>query len=64
METFPEINWSALVKKYLEMKINKLAWKQEMLQSLNKEKEFDETAIEIGNKIKENVIGKLKKKGW
>ncbi len=64
MEEFPEINWSALVKKYLEAKISRLIWKEQMLKQLESEKEFDEEALRIGDKIKENVWKRLKKEGW
>ena len=64
MEEFPEINWSALIKKYLEAKISRLIWKEQMLKELESEKEFDEEALRIGDKIKENVWKRLKKEGW
>ena len=64
MEEFPEINWSALIKKYLEAKLSRLIWKEQMLKQLESEKEFDEEALRIGDKIKENVWKRLKKEGW
>lgn len=64
MEKFPEINWSALIKKFLESKVERLVWKEQMLKGLEIEREFDEQALLIGNKIKEDIWKKLKKKGW
>lgn len=64
MELFPEVNWSAFMRKYLESKINRLIWKEQMLKQLDVEKDFDEESIEVGNKIKEDVWKKLKKEGW
>jgi len=64
MKKFPEINWSALMKKFLESKVERLVWKEQMLKQLEIEREFDEQALLIGNKIKEDIWKKLKKKGW
>lgn len=64
MEIFPEINWSGFLKKYIESKVERLLWKESMLRQLESEKEFDEIALEIGNKIKQGVWNRLKKEGW
>jgi hypothetical protein len=64
MEEFPEVNWSGLMKKYLESRVEKLAWKDKMLKYLENEKSFEEEAIIIGNKMKRNAWEKLKKEGW
>ncbi len=59
-----EVNWSGLMKKYLESRVEKLAWKDKMLKYLENEKSFEEEAIIIGNKMKRNAWEKLKKEGW
>lgn len=64
MEEFPEIKWSALIRKYIESNVNRLVWKEQMLKQLDAEREFDEEALIIGNKIKENAWKRLKKEGW
>ena len=64
MKEFPEINWSGFVRKAIESKIERLAWKQRMLQQLESEKEYDEEALRIGDKIKEGVWKRHKEKGW
>lgn len=64
MKAYPEINWSGFIRGAIESKVKKLAWKQEMLQKLESEKEFDEEAIKIGNKVKEGMWKKYKKEGW
>lgn len=64
MEGFSEINWSGFLKKYIESKVERLLWKESMLRQLESEKEFDEIALEIGDKIKQGVWNRLKKEGW
>lgn len=64
MKMFPEINWSALVRLAIESKAKRLAWKEQMLQQLELEKEFDRSALEIGDKIKEAMWKRYKKEGW
>ncbi len=64
LEAFPEINWSGLMRKYLESRVARLVWKEQMLKELEADKEFDEIALEIGNKMKQGVWERLKKEGW
>ncbi len=64
MEEFPEINWSALIRRYVESKVNRLVWKEQMLRQLEPEREFDEEALRLGDKIKQGVWERLKKEGW
>jgi len=47
MKKFPEINWSALVRKFITEKARKLALKEEMFKQLEKEKEFDSWAVNL-----------------
>lgn len=58
MEKYPEINWSGLIKKTIEEKVQKLTWKEEMLKKLQKEEKYDEWATEFGRKIKKNAYQK------
>lgn len=64
MGEFPEVNWSALIKKYIESKVNRLVWKEQMLKQLDSERDFDEEALRIGDKIKEGMWKKYKQEGW
>lgn len=64
MEQFPEINWSALIRKLIESQVQRLALKEQLLKQLESEKEFDEEAIRLGNIIKENMWKKYKESGW
>ena len=64
MKQFPEINWSGFVRVAIESKVKKLMWKQEMLEQLESEKEYDEEALRIGDKIKEAMWKRYKKEGW
>ena len=64
MKQFPEINWSGFVRSAIESKAKKLAWKEQMLEKLESEKEFDKIALELGDKIKQGVWKRYKKEGW
>jgi hypothetical protein len=64
IEEHPEVNWSALMKKYIEMKVERLAWKERMFRELENEARFDDEALEIGGNIKEAAWKRLKKAGW
>ena len=64
MEGFPEINWSAFIKKYIESKVNRLVWKEQMLSNLKQEEKFEPLALEIGDKIKEGMWKRYKEEGW
>jgi hypothetical protein len=54
MKRFPEINWSALVRKSIEEKAKMLLLKQEMLSKLEKDKTFNEWAVDIVRKGRKN----------
>ena len=47
MKQFPEINWSGLVKKIIQEKIERLMLIEEMRKKLEEEKEFNEWAVDI-----------------
>ena len=64
MKRFPEINWSALVRLAIESKAKRLAWKEHMLQQLESEREFNDVALEIGDKIKQGMWKRYKEEGW
>ena len=64
MKKFPEINWSGFIRGSIESKVKRLSWKEEMLQKLESEKEFDTFALKIGDKIKEDMWKRYKKEGW
>ena len=63
MKQYDEINWSAIVRKILQEKIQKLVWKEEMLKELRMEEEFTNWTIEMGRKMKIERLKELKKKG-
>lgn len=47
MKKFPEVNWSGLVRQCISEKAKQLAIKQELLNQLKKEKEFNEWAVNL-----------------
>jgi len=63
MKQFPEVNWSAFVRKLIEERVRQLLLKQELLAKLNEEKEigFTDWTIELGSKLKKEGAEKLKK---
>ncbi len=65
MKKFPEINWSAVIRKVIEEKAKKLALREELLAKFKEEKEsgFTDWTIELGRKVKKDSADKLKKVG-
>ncbi|PIN93036.1 hypothetical protein COU54_04770 [Candidatus Pacearchaeota archaeon CG10_big_fil_rev_8_21_14_0_10_31_24] len=63
MEQFPEVNWSALVRKTVIERTKELEWRQEMLKKLKEEQEFTNWTIQEGRKVNTNISKKLKKEG-
>ena len=63
MKQFPEVNWSAFIRKLVEEKVRQLALRQELLAKLKEEKEsgFTDWTIDLGRRTKEEGIKKLKK---
>ncbi len=47
MKKFPEINWSAMVRKSIIEKVRELQMKEEMLSQLGKEKSFNDWAVKL-----------------
>jgi hypothetical protein len=58
MRKFPEVNWSGLVRTCITEKAKKLALKEELLGSFEKEKEFNNWTVELGKEAKK---GRLKR---
>ena len=47
MKKFPEVNWSALIRKTIEEKTKQFALKGSMLDELKKEEDFNNWAVEL-----------------
>ena len=47
MKKFPEVNWSALIRKTIEEKTKQFAIKESMLDELKKEEDFNNWAVEL-----------------
>ena len=58
MKEFPEVNWSGLVRKAIIDETNKRQLKEELLNKLEKEKDFIDWSVELGRRAKK---GRLKK---
>ncbi|MEK6850546.1 MAG: hypothetical protein AABX85_03150 [Nanoarchaeota archaeon] len=65
MRQFPEMNWSAFIRKLVEDRVKQLSLKQELLAKLKEENEsgFTDWTVELGRKIKKEGHARLKKEG-
>ncbi len=65
MKQFPEINWSAFIRKAIEEKTKKLAMKEELLANFKEEKEsgFIDWTVELGRRVKKDSAERLRKEG-
>jgi hypothetical protein len=61
MKKFPEINWSGLVRTCIIEKAELLKMKEKLLSDLDKEKEFNEWAVNLGRKAKKGRFKNLSK---
>ena len=62
MERFQEINWSGYVRSSIQKKVDSMIWKEEMIEKLKGEEEFDEWAVQLGRKVKKKAFGKIRRK--
>jgi hypothetical protein len=63
MGMFPEMNWSGFVRKAIEEKTKELAWKEEMLQKLNKDNDLTNWSMRLQKKARKGRFLELKRKG-
>ncbi len=47
MKRFPDVNWSGLVRKYVSEKARELELKEEMLEQLKHEKNFNDWSVQL-----------------
>ena len=47
MKRFPEVNWSALIRKVIEEKVGNLSLKERMKNKLKDEENFNEWAVKL-----------------
>ena len=59
MLEFPEVNWSALVRKSIIKEVDRLKLREEMLSELEGEKEFIDWSVELGRKAKKGRLKRL-----
>jgi len=59
MKKFEEVNWSALVRKVIIDEVKKRQLKEELLNGLEKEKEFINWSVELGRKAKKGRFQRL-----
>lgn len=61
MDKFPEINWSGFVRKAIVEKTKELSWREEILEKLGQDKEFEDWCVEMGRKVNKGIAERLKK---
>lgn len=59
MRKFPEVNWSALVRKTIVEEVKKRELKEKLLSDFNKEKEFIDWSVELGKKAKKGRMKRI-----
>ncbi|MFH1849355.1 MAG: hypothetical protein ABH879_04155 [archaeon] len=60
MNRFPEINWSGFIRTSIEKKAKQLSWKEEMLEKLNQDREFEDWAVDMGRKVNAGIAKRVK----
>jgi hypothetical protein len=63
MKLFPEMNWSAFIRKTIEEKVKELTWKEEMLKKLKEEEAFTQWSVQAIRSSRQNRAKELKEKG-
>ena len=61
MGRFSDVNWSGFIRRSIEQKVKQLSWREEMLKKLEKDKDFEEWCIEMGEKVNKGIAERLKK---
>ena len=62
MDEFPEMNWSGFVRAEIIRKVESLAWKRDMLDKLEKERDFEAWTVEMGRKVKKGRFERIQSK--
>lgn len=63
MAQFPEVNWSGLIRKYIESKAEQLSKFEEFKHQLEKEKDSTEWSVKLQRSSRSGRFEELKKKG-
>lgn len=63
MKKFPEVNWSALVRKAIVEEVKKRQLKEDLLNQFEGEKEFIDWSVELGRKAKKGRMKNLNESG-
>lgn len=59
MRKFPEVNWSALVRKMIIEKANEMSTREELLGKLKEERDFIEWSVDLGRKAKKGRMKRI-----
>ena len=59
MKKFPEVNWSALVRKAIVEEVKKRQLKEDLLNQFESEKDFIDWSVELGRKAKKGRMKSL-----
>lgn len=64
LEKFPEINWSEVLRELISQKVKRLEILKKLDKMLENSEMTEEDALRLGDKVKQAMWEKLKKKGW
>ena len=63
MNKFNEINWSGFIRKCITEKTEELAWKEDMLNRLKKEREIIDWSVKLARHGRKGRFEELRNKG-
>ena len=61
MKKFPEVNWSGLVRNCIIEKAKRLELREGIIRELEKDKKFDDWAVDLGKRAKKGRLKSLSK---
>jgi len=64
LDSFPEINWSESVRRFLSEKVKRAQLLKKLDKLLENSELTEEDCLKLGDKIKEGVWKRYKKEGW
>ncbi|MEK6890383.1 MAG: hypothetical protein AABX35_04305 [Nanoarchaeota archaeon] len=64
MEQFPEINWSAVVRRLLEEKTKQLEIREHLKKEFKEESALTTWTIDMGRKTNQGIAERLRKEGY
>ncbi|MFH1510452.1 MAG: hypothetical protein ABIF10_02075 [Candidatus Woesearchaeota archaeon] len=63
MDQHSEINWSGFIRKCIDEKLSELSWKERMSKMLERDREFEDWCLQMGDKVNAGVAKRLRREG-